>query len=229
MAGFLLRITGKGAGMFADRVDAGRQLAAALAGQRDEPLLVLALPRGGVPVGYEVARALGAPLDVILVRKIGAPGQPELAIGAVVDGSPPQLLLNDRLVAATGATPEHVAAEEARQIREIARRRQLYRGDRPPPEIRGRTVIVVDDGVATGATMRVALRALARSGATRVIVAVPVAPADALRDIRAEADAVVCLGTPEPFHAVGLYYRDFEQVSDAEVTRILARANAGNG
>ncbi|MEF9602801.1 phosphoribosyltransferase family protein, partial [Paracoccus sp. PXZ] len=160
--------------MFANRTDAGRQLGAALSGHKGEPVLVLALPRGGVPVGLEVAKVLDAPLDVILVRKIRAPAHPELAIGAIVDGTPPQLLLDDQLVAATRATEEHIAAEKALQLREIERRRQAYRGGRPAPETRGRTVIVVDDGIATGATMRIALKALARSGAARVIVAVPV-------------------------------------------------------
>ncbi|ABL72775.1 phosphoribosyltransferase (plasmid) [Paracoccus denitrificans] len=217
----------RGTAMFADRTDAGRRLGAALSGRRGGSVLVLALPRGGVPVGLEVARALDAPLDVLLVRKITAPAHPELAIGAVVDGSTPQLLLDDQLVAATGATAEHIAAEKARQLREIERRRQAYRGTRPAPEIRGRTVIVVDDGIATGATMRIALRALARSGAARVIVAVPVAPPDVLELIRAEADEVVCLRTPEPFHAVGFHYDDFDQTSDEEVVRALAEAGRG--
>ena len=215
--------------MFANRTDAGRQLGAALSGHKGEPVLVLALPRGGVPVGLEVAKVLDAPLDVILVRKIRAPAHPELAIGAIVDGTPPQLLLDDQLVAATRATEEHIAAEKALQLREIERRRQAYRGGRPAPETRGRTVIVVDDGIATGATMRIALKALARSGAARVIVAVPVAPPDVLEKIRAEADEVVCLRTPEPFHAVGLHYRDFDQTSDEEVVRTLAEAECGKG
>jgi len=211
--------------MFANRTDAGRQLGAALSEHRGESLLVLALPRGGVPVGLEVAKVLDAPLDVILVRKIRAPAHPELAIGAIVDGTPPQLLLDDQIVAATGASAEHIAEEKALQLAEIRRRRQTYRGERPPPHTRGRTVIVVDDGIATGATMRIALRALAQSGAARVIVAVPVAPPEVLEIIRAEADEVVCLRTPEPFYAVGLHYRDFDQTSDDEVIRALAEAD----
>lgn len=219
--------TKKGGGMFSDRTDAGRQLGAAVSAYRGQPVLVLALPRGGVPVGLEVARVLDAPLDVLLVRKITAPSHPELAIGAVVDGSPPQLLLEEQIVAATGATQDHIKAEKARQLREIERRRQLYRGDRPPPATQGLTVIVVDDGIATGATMRIALRALARSGAARVIVAVPVAPPDVLERIRPEADEVICLRMPEPFHAVGMHYRDFDQTSDDEVVRALAEADRG--
>lgn len=210
--------------MFADRFDAGRQLARALAPYRSDAPLVLALPRGGVPVAVEVAQALGAPLDVILVRKIGAPGQPELAIGALVDGDPPQLLLNDDLVAATGADEDYIAAEREAQEREIARRRELYRGRRPPPRLRDRTVIVVDDGIATGATLRVALQALGRAGAARIIAAVPVAPADALPRIREEADEVIVLETPRRFQAVGAHYRDFDQTSDAQVVDILRRA-----
>lgn len=213
--------------MFSDRIDAGRQLGAAVSAYRGQPVLVLALPRGGVPVGLEVARVLDAPLDVLLVRKITAPSHPELAIGAVVDGSSPQLLLEEQIVAATGATQDHIKAEKARQLREIERRRQLYRGNRPPPATQGRTVIVVDDGIATGATMRIALRALARSGAARVIVAVPVAPPDVLERIRPEADEVICLRMPEPFQAVGMHYRDFDQTSDDEVVRALAEADRG--
>jgi len=213
--------------MFADRIDAGRQLAAAVSAYRHQPVLVLALPRGGVPVGLEVAKVLDAPLDVVLVRKIRAPAHPELALGAIVDGTPPQLLLDDQIAAATGATPEYIAAEKAHQLQEIERRRQIYRNGRPAAETHGRTVILVDDGIATGATMRVALRALAQSGAARVIVAVPTAPADVLDRIRPEADEVICPQTPEPFQAVGLHYRDFDQTTDQEVVQALAEANRG--
>jgi putative phosphoribosyl transferase len=209
---------------FADRREAGRRLAGALARYSGTKALVLALPRGGVPVGFEVARALGAQLDVLVVRKLGAPGQPELGIGAVVDGAPPQALINQALARMVGATPEYLEAEKDRQIAEIDRRKRAYRGDRPNPGIAGRTVIVVDDGIATGGTMKAALRALRSRGPERLVLAVPVAPADSLAELESECDEIVCLEQPALFRSVGNHYSDFSQTEDAEVVRLLAQA-----
>ncbi len=211
-------------GDFEDRADAGRQLAQALVHLKDSKPLVLALPRGGVPVAFEVANALNAPLDVVLVRKIGAPRQPELGLGAVVDGADPQLVLNDEVIEAVRPSPHYVQAEKKRQLAEIARRRALYRQGRAPLAVKGRTVIVVDDGIATGGTMKAVLKALSEAQAARLVLAVPVAPADSLTELALLADEVVCLSTPEPFYAVGVHYRNFEQTSDEEVVDLLARA-----
>ncbi|HLI27301.1 MAG TPA: phosphoribosyltransferase [Chloroflexota bacterium] len=206
---------------FRDRREAGRLLAARLAHYRGRPdVLVLALPRGGVPVGYEVARALGAPLDVFLVRKLGVPGHEELAMGAVASGG--VQVLNDDVIAGLGLSERVVAAVTARELQELERRERLYRGARPPHEVHGRTVILVDDGLATGATMRAAIHALRSRGAARIVAAVPVAPPPTCAELRAEADEVVCLVTPEPFLAVGLWYEDFTQTSDDEVRALLA-------
>jgi predicted phosphoribosyltransferase len=208
---------------FHDRYDAGRQLAAALAdyaGRTD--VLVLALPRGGVPVASEVARALGAPLDIFLVRKLGAPGQPELAMGAVASGG--LRVLNDEVVRYLGIGEdfiEHVAAEE---MAELERRERLYRGQRPPPQIAGCTIILLDDGLATGSSMRAAVRALRQQQPAAIVVAVPVGAARVCRDLAAEADAVVCLYPAEQFFAVGEWYDDFQQTMDEEVSELLARA-----
>lgn len=210
--------------LFDDRRDAGRRLAAALASYRESHPVVLALPRGGVPVGFEIAKALGAPFDVLLVRKIGAPGHEELALGAIVDGHDPELVLNEDVVRSIAPPPGYIEAETQRQLTEIERRRQRYAGDRPPVPVEGRSVIVVDDGIATGATVKAALRGLARHRPARLVLAVPVAPADSLRELAAECDDVVCLATPEPFYAVGPHYRDFRQTEDAEVVRLLAEA-----
>jgi putative phosphoribosyl transferase len=212
--------------LFDDRYDAGRRLAVALAGYRGREPVVLALPRGGVPVGFEVAKALQAPLDVLLVRKIGAPGQPELGLGAVVDGSDPQVVLTPSVVAAVAPQPGYIETETKRQLVEIERRRRHYTAGRPPPSPSGRTVIVVDDGIATGGTVRAALRGLARTDPARLILAVPVAPADSLAELEPECDDIVCLTTPEPFYAVGQHYRDFTQTGDEEVVRLLAEAQA---
>ncbi len=210
--------------MFADRTDAGRRLAARLGHLAGADPVVLALPRGGVPVGFEVAKALGAPLDVLLVRKIGAPFQPELAAGAVVDGAEPVLVRNEEVIRAYGIDEDWIAAEAARQLAEIERRRRLYRGDRPAPSVRGRTAILVDDGIATGTTVRAALRALAELGPRRRVLAVPVAPPDTIARLAREAEEIVVLEEPEWMAAVGQFYRDFTQTEDAEVVRLLAEA-----
>jgi putative phosphoribosyl transferase len=211
---------------FQDRRQAGSRLASALAGYKDAHAIVLALPRGGVPVGFEVAKALAAPLDVLLVRKIGAPGRSELGIGAVIDGRHPHLVLNDEVVRMVGADPAYIEAEKRRQLVEIERRRRLYVGDRPMPEIKGRVVIVVDDGIATGGTVKAALQAVARDGPARRVLAVPVAPPDSLRELTPLADEVVCLVAPEGFRAVGQYYRNFDQTGDDEVIALLHAARA---
>lgn len=211
---------------FKDRVDAGKNLAAALSGFRGQDCVVLALPRGGVPVGAEIAACLHAPLDVLLVRKIGAAFQPELAVGAVVDGGEPVVVRNDELIRDTGTREEVFNAICAKELREIERRRELYQHGNPPLDPKGRVAIVVDDGIATGATMRAALRATRMRKPKRLILAVPVAAPDTLNNLRAEADEVVCLATPEPFGAVGYFYRDFSQTSDGEVIALLARNRA---
>lgn len=210
--------------MFADRTDAGRRLAARLGHLADADPMVLALPRGGVPVGFEVAKALRAPLDVLLVRKIGAPFQPELAAGAVVDGAEPVLVRNEEVIRAYGIDEDWIATEAARQLAEIERRRRLYCGDRPAPSVRGRTAILVDDGIATGTTVRAALRALAKLGPRRRVLAVPVAPPDTLARLAPEAEEIVVLEEPEWMAAVGQFYRDFTQTEDEEVVRLLTDA-----
>jgi len=211
---------------FRDRREAGQVLADTLTAYAGRPdMLVLALPRGGVPVAYEVARALGAPLDVFLVRKLGVPGHEELAMGAVATGG--VRVLNDQVVGALGIPPSVIEAVAAWQQQELARRERLYRGDRPPPDVRGRTVILVDDGLATGSTMRAALAALRRQQPARLVVAVPTAAPETCDELRAEADDVVCATTPEPFHSVGLWYEDFSQTTDEEVRELLERAARG--
>ncbi|MEH2622259.1 putative phosphoribosyl transferase [Bradyrhizobium sp. AZCC 1719] len=214
--------------VFNDRQDAGRRLASALMKFKDKDAVVLALPRGGVPVAFEVAQALHAKLDVALVRKIGAPGHEELGLGAVVDGAHPQVVLNEDIVREIQPGAAYLEAEIARQLAEIERRRRLYREGDPPPEIAGRTTIVVDDGIATGGSVKAVLRALARAKPGRLVLAVPVAPRDSLDELSAEADEIICLRSPDPFFAVGMHYRDFGQTSDQEVTELLHRSKASS-
>jgi predicted phosphoribosyltransferase len=208
---------------FLDRKDAGRRLAAALAGLEKEEPVVLALPRGGVPIAAEVAVALNAPLDLLIVRKIGCPFQPELAMGAVVDGSPPITVRNEDIIRAAGIAEVEFDEALREQIAEIERRRQRYLAGRRAIVIEGRTVIVIDDGLATGATMRAALRALRSRAPKRIVLAVPVAPAETLAEMRHLADDVVCLEEYEFFGAIGAFYGDFHQVSDKELIAILDR------
>ncbi|MFN3416186.1 MAG: phosphoribosyltransferase [Caldimonas sp.] len=207
---------------FRDRHEAGRQLAEALAADPNPQPLVLALPRGGVLVAAPIARRLGAPLDLLLVRKIGAPGQPELAVAAVVEGQPPITVVDEIACRDTGADGSYLALQQAEAVREIERRRRRYREGRFLPELQGRTVIVVDDGVATGTTMRAALRALSRSDPASVVLAVPVAAADSLSLLAGEADRIVCLHQPTDFRSVGGHYEDFHQVDDEEVLNAMA-------
>ena len=212
--------------VFADRAEAGRLLAERLGDMGLADPLVLALPRGGVPVGAEIARRLGAPLDVALVRKLGAPDQPELAVGAVADGDSPEIVLNTELVAAMGVSEDFIAAEAARELAVIERRRRDYAHLRPAAAPAGRSVIVVDDGVATGMTMQAALRAVRRQGPARLIATAPVASRDAVAMLGEECDEVVCLSAPRRFGSVGSFYRSFGQVSDEEVAALLRDAAA---
>jgi predicted phosphoribosyltransferase len=207
---------------FRNRTDAGRQLAEKLAAYANRPdVLVLALPRGGVPVAFELARAFGAPLDVFLVRKLGVPGYEELAMGAVATGG--VRVLNDEIVRGLGISEHEIDAVVARELRELSRRDRLYRGDRPPSDVAGRTVILVDDGLATGATMRAAVQALRQQQPGRIVAAVPTASPDTCQVLKAEADDVICAITPEPFFAVGHWYDDFTQTTDDEVRELVAR------
>jgi len=210
--------------IFADRIDAGRRLAAALAPLRGEDCVVLALPRGGVPVAAEIARALAAPLDLVLVRKIGAPRQQELAVAAVVDGDAPQLVRNEDVIRLLHVGEDYLEAEARRQLAEIERRRAAYLSGRTPEPIAGRTVIVVDDGIATGATMRAALRAVRARRPRTLVLAVPVAPPETVAELAAEVDRIVCLSQPEPFGAIGAFYDDFRQLEDDDVRTLLAAA-----
>jgi putative phosphoribosyl transferase len=210
--------------MFKDRSDAGRQLAAKLLHLRDRNPVVLALPRGGVAVGFESARELGAPLEIVQVRKIGVPWQPELALGAVSDGAQPEIFIDERLVRALSIPQDYIREETARQLAEIERRRQVYSAGRPPIDIAGRTAIVVDDGIATGATMRVALRATRHRNPDWLVLAAPVAAPDTLAVLSEEVDETVCVLAPADLGAIGYYYADFHQMSDDEVTDLLARA-----
>lgn len=209
--------------LFRDRTEAGQVLAGKLKkyANRDD-VLVLALPRGGVPVAYEVARGLNAPLDVFLVRKLGLPGLEELAMGAIATGG--VRVLNREMVQALHIPEETIAAVAAEEGQELERREQLYRGARPVPEVRGKTVILIDDGLATGSTMRAAIAALRQKRPARVVVAVPIASPSACEEIGAGVDEIICARTPEPFRAVGLWYEDFSQTSDTEVHELLEHA-----
>jgi putative phosphoribosyl transferase len=212
--------------MFADRMDAGEGLAGKLLHLKDKCPAVFALARGGVPVGFEIAVALAAPLDAILVRKIGAPRHEELAIGAIADARQPELVLNEEIIAELDVPDRYIERIKARELAEIARRRRLYFVDRPRVDPKGKTAIVVDDGIATGATMRAALRAIRRQGPAHLVLAVPVAAPQTLAELQDEADEIVCLYQPEWFGAIGMFYRDFTQVSDEEVVDLLSRATA---
>jgi predicted phosphoribosyltransferase len=209
---------------FPDRIDAGRQLAARLSQMSLEKPVIYALPRGGVPVALEIARALRAPLDLILVRKIGAPGAPEVALGAVVDGANPETVVNEEVRRRSGANDAFLERSRAHELAELERRRVRYLGDRPQLDPAGHTAIIVDDGLATGATMKAAILAMKRRGAARICVAVPVAPADTLNAIRDLADVVVCLHSPSDFHGVGGFYDDFHQLTDEETVGLLRQA-----
>ena len=210
---------------FRDRTEAGQRLAERLVAYAGRPdVLVLALPRGGVPVASEVARALGVPLDVFVVRKLGVPGHEELAMGAIASGG--VCVLNDDVVQALNIPERVIEAVAARERRELGRRERAYRGGRPAPEVRGRTVILVDDGLATGSTMRAAVAALRRRGPARIIVAVPTAAPSTCEEFRHEADECVCDITPDPFYAVGLWYEDFSPTTDDEVRDLLERSVA---
>lgn len=218
--------------MFRDRKDAGERLAAALAHLKDQAPVVLALPRGGVAVAAPIARAFAAPLDIVLVRKIGVPWQPELALGAVCapvaatkGGAAPEVFIDRRMVDALAIPEDYVESETARQIEELERRCLLYCDGRTPVEVAGKAAIVVDDGIATGATMRVALRAVRRRGPARLVLAAPVAAPETLAALAAEADETVCVDTPEQLGAIGHYYQDFHQLNDDEVIKLLAECD----
>ncbi|MCY1743792.1 phosphoribosyltransferase [Ensifer sp. SL37] len=214
--------------LFEDRADAGRQLARAVEDKGLDDPLVMALPRGGVPVAYEIAVHIAAPLEILIVRKIGAPGHEEFGLGALVDGEEPELVLNRRAIRLVRPPKGYLEAETERQRAEILRRRTLYFGDRAPASARGRDVILVDDGIATGGTVRAAIKALRRTGAGRLVLAVPVAPKSELTELRSQVDRIVCLATPFAFRAVGLYYRNFEQTADEEVLALMEKARLRN-
>jgi predicted phosphoribosyltransferase len=208
---------------FRDRADAGRRLAEALRRYKDRHPVVLALPRGGVPVAAEVAATLDASLDLILVRKIGVPSQPELAMGAVVDGLAPIVVRNEDVIRLSDTTAREFDKACEKERAEIERRRKLYIGERPRARIEGQVAIVIDDGIATGATTRAALQAVRKQKPKELVLAVPVAPRETIEELRQEVDALICLETPELFGAIGYFYQDFRQVSDQEVVAILRR------
>ena len=210
---------------FRNRIEAARLLADELVKKEYPDPVVLALPRGGVPIGLEVARRLKAPLDLIMVRKIGVPYQPELAAAAIVNGDQPELVINETIVARAGLDKSEIDRLADVQLAEIKRRRGIYLKDRAPVSVEGRTAIVVDDGIATGATVRASLKAVRRRNPAKLVLAVPVASADTLELLRAEVDDLVCIKTPEPFYAIGAHYLDFSQVPDEEVVRLLNEAD----
>ena len=208
--------------LFADRVDAGRRLAAEVLHLGDADVVVLGLPRGGVPVGAQVAHHLGAPLDVIVVRKLGVPAQPELGMGAI--GEDGIRVVNESVVRVAGVSPEDLARVEQRERAELERRAERFRGDRPRIPVDGRTVVVVDDGIATGSTARAACQVARAQGAARVVLAVPVAPPGWAARFEGDADELACVANPEPFHAIGQWYRDFSQTTDEQVVACLAQS-----
>lgn len=212
--------------LFADRQDAGKQLARSLLTLKEKHPVVLALPRGGVAVGFEIASALRAPLDLILVRKIGAPSEEELAIGAIADGEVPELVTLPDIIAGLDVSAEYLVEAGAAALLELGRRRRVYPSDRRPVDIAGCTAIIVDDGIATGATMLAALRATSRRKPAKIVLAVPVASQDTLKELGREADMIVCLHTPRFFHSVGQFYRRFNQLQDKEVITLLNKSRA---
>jgi len=209
---------------FDDRQEAGQRLAERLLHLKARRPVVLALPRGGVSIGFEIARALAAPLDLVLVRKIGAPHQEELAVGAIADGGHPELVTDERLIAQLGVSRGYLETAKQAALEEIERRRRAYLGEHPPVDLHDRTAVVVDDGIATGATMLAALRATRRRQPAHLVLAVPVAPPDTLERMRREVDETVCLATPADFYAVGQFYHRFPQLEDAEVIALLQQA-----
>lgn len=211
---------------FTNRTEAGRRLAARLTQHRGADPVILALPRGGVPVAAEVASALDAPLDLVVARKIGVPFQPELAMGAVVNGDTPIVVRNDDVIRLAGVAETEFDAVCKEEMAEIKRRRNRYLGGRRPINVTGKTVVVVDDGIATGATVRAALRATRMRSPRRLILATPVAPGDTLAELRSEVDDVVCLESPGSFGSIGAFYSDFDQVRDDEVVALLAATNS---
>jgi putative phosphoribosyl transferase len=204
---------------FRNRSEAGKRLAEKLIAYGDKDVIVLALPRGGVPVAFEIAKALNVPLELLLVRKLGVPGQEELALGAVASGG--VRVLNDDIVESLGISRQVIEVVTAREKAELERREKLYQGDKPFPRLENKTVIVVDDGIATGATMRVAVKALRQQNVSKIILAAPTSAPDTYQQLRLEADEVVCLATPEPYLAVGTWYEDFSQTSDEEIQTLL--------
>jgi putative phosphoribosyl transferase len=213
----------KDAKPFADRAAAGRALATELSAREFMRPVLLALPRGGVAVAAQIAKALKAPLDVVLVRKIGVPYQPELALAAVVDGDPPEVVVNEDVAQLADIPPDYLETQIEQQLAEIERRRAVYLRGRARESVQGRTLILVDDGIATGASIRAALKVLQGRSPSSLILAVPVAPSEAISELRADVDEIVCLRTPEPFYAIGVHYVDFHQMSDAEVVALLAQ------
>lgn len=212
---------------FTDRVDAGKKLASALAGVSGKNSIVLAIPRGGVIVGYEIAKALNLPLDVIIPHKIGAPDNPELAIGAMTeDGT---IILDRSVISYLGVPEAYIKEESEVQKREIERRLKMYRKNEPYPDLHGRDVIVVDDGIATGSTMKAALASVRKRGAKTIIAAAPVCPPSTIKELAKEADQIICVHSPEYFSAIGQFYENFEQTTDEEVIEILSESKRGSG